>query len=309
MWRRAPRLPRLLAVVFVLLAAKAFAIEYFGYAHTEGVALEVQAWTNVGHFLVEDPRVDYTGQLNHWRVVYGMKAVVELSHVFVLGRTGTLLPDWYDRWQTFVEANRSRLTPDFVAAFLVMDEPLLRGMTVSEVETLVSVVKETFPNLPTALVENANLVAQLPDPLPPELDWIGIDSYGVRDPADDPGYLAQFAELRRRLLPSQRLVVVGDGWFGPAQIAAGLSPCDMAGVAWSYFRLAERSDAVALVFFLWRTDMVRDEVPGAIGSDQFDRCDFCARRPIDTQRAIGALITGKRPTLLGCARRHLNERP
>jgi hypothetical protein len=302
-------LTKLLAVAFASVALEASAIDYFGYAHTEGLGGQVAAWSNVGHFLVEEPGFDYRGQINHWRVVYGMKSIVELTHVFVSGHSGELLADWEARWEQFVEVNSSRLTPDFVGAFLVMDEPLLRGMTVSEVETLVSVVKETFPNVPTALVENPNVVAQLPDPLPPDLDWIGIDSYGVRDPADDPGYLSQLTELRRKMLPSQRLVVVGDGWFGPVQIAAGLTPCDMAEVAWSYFQLAERSDAVALVFFLWRTDMVRDEAPDAVGSDQFDRCDFCARRPIDTQRAIGALITGKRPMLLGCARRHLNERP
>jgi hypothetical protein len=299
-------LTKMFAVACTLIALEATAIDYFGYAHTEGVGREVAAWTNVGHFLVEDPTFDYTGQINHWKVVYDMRAIVELSHVFVPGRTGSLYPDWQDRWHTFVEVNGSRLTPDFVAAFLVMDEPLLRGMAVSEIATLVSVVKQTFPNIPTALVENTNLIAQLPDPLPPELDWIGMDSYGVWDPAGDPGYLLRLSELRRRMLPSQRLVVVGDGWFGPVQIAAGLTPCDMAEVAWSYFRLAEGSDAVALVFFLWKTDVIREEVEGALGSDKFDSCEFCARRPINTQRMIGALVTGKEPLFPGCARRHLS---
>jgi hypothetical protein len=79
----------------------------------------------------------------------------------------------------------------------------------------------------------------------------------------------------------------------------------MADVAWSYFELALQRNAVALIFFLWRSDIIREEVDGAIGSDAFDRCDFCARRPINTQRIIGTLVTTKQPVFPACARRHL----
>ena len=299
-------LTKMFAVASTLVALEAAAIDYFGYAHTEGVGREVAAWTNAGHFLVEDPTFDYTGQINHWKVVYSMKAIVELSHVFVPGRTGNLYPDWQERWNSFVEVNGSRLTPDFVAAFLVMDEPLLRGLSWTQTAELVSTVKRTLPDIATSIVENAELVEQLPFPLPPELDWVGLDAYGIRNPAQDPRYLAQLDSLQSRMLTAQRVVVVGDGWFGPLHSAAGLGPCDMADVAWSYFELAVQRDAVALIFFLWRSDVIRDEVDGAVGSDEFDRCDFCARRPINTQRIIGALVTGKQPVFPACARRHLD---
>lgn len=296
----------LLVVVFASVALEAAAIDYFGYARTEGVGREVAAWTNVGHFLVEDPIFDYTGQINHWKVVYDMKSIVELSHVFVPGRTGSLYPDWQERWHTFVEVNGRRLTPDFVAAFLVMDEPLLRGLSWAQTAELVATVKGTLPDLATAVVENGELVEQLPSPLPPELDWVGLDAYGIRNPAQDARYLSQLDSLRRRMLPAQRLVVVGDGWFGPVHLATGLEPCDMADVAWGYFELAVERDAVALIFFLWKSDVIREEVDGAVGSDEFDRCDFCARRPINTQRIIGALVTAKQPVFPACARRHLD---
>jgi hypothetical protein len=299
-------LTKVLAVAFALVALKATAIDYFGYAHTEGVGREVAAWTNVGHFLVEDPTFDYTGQINHWRVVYGMKSIVELSHVFVPGRTGSLYPDWQERWHTFVQVNGSRLTPDFVAAFLVMDEPLLRGLSWAQTAALVATVKGTLPDVATAVVENGELVEQLPSPLPPELDWVGFDAYGIKNPALDPWYLSRLDSLRAKMRPAQRLFVVGDGWFGPSHLAAGLEPCDMADVAWSYFQLAVEQDAVALIFFLWKSDVIREEVSDAIGSDEFDRCAFCARRPINTQRSIGALVTGKHPAFSACARRYLN---
>jgi len=296
----------LFAVLCVSMAFEAAAIDYFGYAHTEGVGAQVAPWSNVGHFLVEDPTFDYTGQINHWKVVYGMKSIVELTHVFMPGRTGSLYPDWQDRWQSFVAVNQRRLKPEFVAAFLVVDEPLLRGLTWAQTDELVRTVKASFPDVPTAIVENAGRVGDLP-PLPPELDWVGLDAYGVADPSADPWYLSRVDSLRTRMLPAQRLVVVGDGWFGPPQLAAGLRPCDMAEVAWSYFRLAVEQDAVALVFFLWKSDVIREEVPDAVGSDQFDRCSFCARRPIDVHRVIGALVTGKAPTFPPCARRHISE--
>jgi hypothetical protein len=305
-FKAAARLTSALAMAFSLVALEATAIDYFGYAHTEGVAREVAAWTNVGHFLVEDPTFDYTGQINHWKVVYGMKAIVELSHVFVPGRTGSLYPDWEARWYAFVEVNGSRLTPDFVAAFLVMDEPLLRGLSWAQTAALVATVKRTLPDVATAIVENGGLVEQLPSPLPPELDWVGFDAYGTKNPAQDPQYLEQLDSLQSRMLPAQRVVVVGDGWFGPSHLGAGLEPCDMADVAWSYFQLAVEQDAVALIFFLWRSDIIREEVDAAVGSDEFDRCDFCARRPINTQRMIGALVTTKQPAFPACARRHLD---
>ena len=186
-----------------------------GYAHTEGVGREVAACDqNAGHFLVEDPTFDYTGQINHWKVVYSLKAIVELSHVFVPGRTGNLYPDWQERWHSFVEVNGSRLTPDFVAAFLVMDEPLLRGLSWAQTAELAPTVKRTLPDIATSIVENAELVEQLPSSLPPELDWVGLDSYGIRNPAQDPRYLAQLDSLQSRMLPAQRVVVVGDGCSG-----------------------------------------------------------------------------------------------
>ena len=299
-------LTKMFAVASTLVALEATAIDYFGYAHTEGVGREVAGWTNAGHFLVEDPTFDYTGQINHWKVVYNMKTIVELSHVFVPGRTGSLYPDWQERWHSFVVVNGSRLNPNFVAAFLVMDEPLLRGLSWAQTAELVSTVKGTLPDIATSIVENAELVEQLPSPLPPDLDWVGLDSYGIRDPAHDPRYLAQLDSLQSRMLPAQRVVVVGDGWFGPLHLAAGLEPCDMADVAWSYFELAVQREAVALIFFLWRSDIVREGVDGAIGSDAFDRCEFCARRPINTQRMIGALVTAKQPVFPACARRHLD---
>jgi hypothetical protein len=296
----------LLVVAFALVALEATAIDYFGYAHTEGVGREVAGWTNVGHFLVEDPTFDYTGQINHWKVVYGMKSIVELSHVFVPGRTGNLYPDWQERWRAFVEVNGSRLTPDFVAACLVMDEPLLRGLSWAQTAHIVATVKSSLPDVATAVVENGELVEQLPSPLPPELDWVGFDAYGIKNPAHDPRYLSHLDSLQSKMLPAQRLVVIGDGWFGPVHLAAGVEPCDMADVAWGYFELAVERDAVALIFFLWKTDVIREEVAGALGSDEFDRCEFCARRPINTQRIIGALVTAKQPMFPACARRHLN---
>ena len=112
------RLVTFLIVALGSVPYTAVAINYFGYARTEGVGSEVAAWSNIGHFLVEDPTFDYTGQINHWRVVYGLKSIVELTHVFVSGRTGNLWPDWQARWQAFVGVNRNRLTPEFIAAFL-----------------------------------------------------------------------------------------------------------------------------------------------------------------------------------------------
>ncbi len=300
-------LSRFLAAAFASLALQASAIDYFGYAHTEGVGGEVAPWTNVGHFLVEDPAFDYSGQINHWKVVYGMKSVIELTHVFVPGRTGDLLPDWRARLATFVATNRRCLTPEFVAALLVMDEPLLRGMRADDVAALAAAVKEVLPGIPTALVESAGLTGELPDPIAPVFDWVGMDAYGVREPAEDSWYLARLDDLQRRMRPPQALVIVGDGWYGPVQREAGLTPCEMADVAWSYYRLAVERGAVALIFFAWKSDAIQGEVAVAVGSDRFDDCSFCSRRAINTQRVIGALVTGKTPRLGPCARRHLRQ--
>lgn len=123
------KLTRVLAVVLASLAFEATTIDSFGCARTQGVGGEVAARTNVGHFLVKDPTVDDTGQINHRKVAYGMKSIVELTHVFGPGHTADLRADGRERLSTFVALNRSRLTRDFVESVLVLDEPLLRGMT------------------------------------------------------------------------------------------------------------------------------------------------------------------------------------
>ena len=124
----------------------------------------------------------------------GIKATIDLGLVLWCGAPTyrNLCPDWAARWETWKTNNASILTSDKVLAFAILDEPFNRKANMPQYEAAAAKVKTDFPWAKTWMVEAACVVygdncgyfpgggayAAYTGTLP-NIDWIGIDSYGI----------------------------------------------------------------------------------------------------------------------------------
>jgi hypothetical protein len=214
----------------------------------------------------------------------GVRAMIELTHVlFCSAQTGAyaLCPDADVRWSGFLAENSGVLDAAHVACFYVMNEPALNWVPFADLAAAARLVKTSFPGIPTAVVEASVSVDRLW--LPAEIDWVGIDEYGLADPGADSRYLEPLAVLKSRMQPGQRVIYVLDGWWTAAiHGAAGLVPAAMAGVARRWYALAASDpDAILLAVYTWPSG------EGVLGSADLPDSARAA------QIAIGDAITGK----------------
>src|SRR3990170_4662669 len=79
-----------------------------------------------------------------------------------------------------------RLTLFPISTFYVMHEPAWNGVTYSEYNTICSMVKSDFPNIPIFLTEAWTMLDSLQ--IPSSVDWVSFDRYGIFKPSSDPTY-------------------------------------------------------------------------------------------------------------------------
>lgn len=108
-----------------------------------------------------------------------------------------------------------------VAALYPMDEPYVSltdatsiAQRKSDVETAISVMKQSMPSTPVAVIFDASTVANPSEyPIPAGYDWIGFDCY--QNWYDCPvgggeSIPLMMSSLRARLTPTQKLIVIPD---------------------------------------------------------------------------------------------------
>lgn len=197
----------------------------------------------------------------------GVKANVDLSQVlFCLtapsGGHWTLRSDYASAWQSFRTANAAVLDANHVASFYIMDEPTLNGVTFSELSTATSAVKAAYPTIAASMVEAYISVGSLI--VPSNMDWVGIDQYGIGDPATDVVYQQQLGILKSKLSASQKVIYVMDAFFDPCihgtscgaacggGCGAGWTQSQMSCLATRWYNLALADpNAVLLGAFIW----------------------------------------------------------
>jgi len=122
-----------------------------------------------------------------------VKAFIDLGGVFWIRDFDSADPnayklrdDAYERWFRFINTQGSYFYPtqigQYVFAFNIANEPTWHGISMSDVQWAANLVKSSFPNISTAVVEAGNMVADqgyLNRPLADFVDWWGIDIYGI----------------------------------------------------------------------------------------------------------------------------------
>lgn len=236
---------------------------------------EVEGFTNVATACAPDPALAglVAEQLDRYRG-RGLRALLNLEGLFFEpDPSGALAPyggprlvlreDHRQRWDALVAGADLRAREATLAAAFVADEPTWRGVEPEALRTAYAAVAATLPGTPLLLVEAYPVLEQLV--VPEAVDWVAFDRYGVLDPARDPAYLSDLATLKgRRSRPGQRLLLIMEAQWLPVYAEYGVEPGAMAGVAESYYRLAQRDTTViGLVGYLWAGG---PDGPGQLGA-------------------------------------------
>ena len=273
-------------------------LQYFGYvggANTDLALNQTFGYTNVAHLSTtvnpSDPnlaaRVNALAQK-------GSKAVIDLGLLLWCDRPGetnkwrTLCVDWLSRWNQWKSANAGVLTPDKVLAFGIRDEPFNYDVSMTQYEQAAAQVKADFPWVKTYLVEAACVIVynncgifpgsgafnRYQGTLP-NIDWIGVDSYGIR-PATDTTFKNAVSRMKSRF-PTKQWLYVMDGWWSTDHQTKFGSYAGMGAVAREWYNVAR--DDFSAVFV------------GVFGWDTYSKDYPCSA--LLEHVAIGREITGK----------------
>jgi hypothetical protein len=272
-------------------------LQYFGYNHgalTDADLTQTTSYTNV-----EAVHADCIGatayqcgscgsppsvvnELNSI-TAKGDKAVLGLSEVlFCFDTTANrwkLRPDYTTNWTSFQTTNTSVLDATHLASLYIMDEPTHNGVTFSELNTATSLVKGSYPSIPTSMVEASVSVGSLI--VPSSMDWVGFDQYAVGDPATDNAYQSNLLNLKSKLSASQKVIYVMDAYLDPGD-HPGWTQSNLSCVASRWYSQAYADPAaVLLAAFLWDS-----------GGSQVGSVDL-PQSVRDLQAVAGGAVTGK----------------
>ena len=262
-----------------------------GSARTSYVT-EVAPFSNAGHMCASGPADVIVDRLKVMSD-HEMKAVLSVQEVLFLrtqaGLPGhqkyDLHPEFRERWQTFVAANDLAANHSSILAFYVFDEPVWNDVSYAELKTAADLVKESFPSIPTLIMEAYPTIDDLI--VPESIDWIALVRFGILDPNSDEQYRAELRTLKaKRTGPDQKIVIVMDGWWrADLHGARGIREADMAAVARNYYQLAESDpDVVGIAVHAW---------PGLLTDGRERGSRNLPQRVVEQQAQIGRIITRK----------------
>ncbi len=177
--------------------------------------------------------------------------------------------DYKSRWQAFVDLNNLTQYVQGIATFFLVDEPYWNNLTYDELQTASSFIKQSFPSVPVSMAEAFTVLDSMNGSslrVPPTIDWVGFDKYGVVHPATDTAIRANLNTLKAALTsPNQRIIFIGDTWWAAGlHDQSGLSPADMANVFKEQVELVNSEPlVVAMINFSWDAPW---DYPNALGA-------------------------------------------
>lgn len=254
---------------------------------------EVYSFNNLADMLVISPTDNINERVELFKE-FEMKAVLHLHELFfeledTNGPSGAnygLRKDYNARWNAFASINRSVLTASRIGSFYVGEEPTWNGISFEELNTVINLLYEEFPSIPTMVIEAAPALNDLQ--IPENTDWIGFDRYFIKDPNTNPNFQEKWQLLKsKRSDPSQKIMVIMDSHYIPSVHGSlgNISLQEMGEVADNYYGLAKQDeDVIGILGYFWPNGFDAPESIGARGMPQNVQ---------DEYKRIGKEITGK----------------
>ncbi|HEY0765824.1 MAG TPA: hypothetical protein VGD61_25820 [Pyrinomonadaceae bacterium] len=230
----------------------------------------------------------------------GMRVVVDLGKVFWCPDTANPFGSWHlcgysevdfmTRWNNWTAMNASVLNSDYVLAFSVITEPSLRGISSLEVEYVINLVKQRYPQIPTMVAESYISVDQPSFQVPRNSDWVGVAAYYIH-PNLDYAFKESVRLLKLKKQSWQRLVYTLDGFHGFPHDQAGILLNDMDTIAQEWYTYVSNDpEAILVGVFSWL------DVPDVSGTGSKN----LPQHVLDKHVAIGsAIFAGRTPGYQG----------
>jgi hypothetical protein len=188
-----------------------------------------------------------------------VKPILSTSSIFIYlantnGPSGSnydLYPNYLARWNTFKTTNAAVLNSGQIEVFYVCDEPRWNGVTSGELDTICSLMKSDFPNIPLMFVEAYTEADSIH--IPTTVDWVGFDHYGIYDVSTDSSYLSWLHAIEgRRSTPNQKIWLVFDDEWNSGFWPGGWQPDTMDHVIQHYYDLAiADTNVIGMAGFTW----------------------------------------------------------
>lgn len=259
-------------------------IEYFGFTIIDtfwddptdaeiktNYADEIHSFSNIADILVVNSN-DNIIQRAQTFADFELKAILHLNELFFelvdnnspSGSNYDLRSDYQERWNEFKTINQSILTPHYIGAFYIGEEPTWNGITFSELNTVAQLFQAEFPNIPTMIIEAYPSLNDLQ--VPETVDWIGFDRYFVKDPNTNSDFQQDWEILKTKISnQDQKIMIILDshyiGWAHGEFGNIDLTQMDQ--VAKNYYQLAKNNEKViGILGYFWPNGF---DIPESIG--------------------------------------------
>jgi hypothetical protein len=161
--------------------------------------------------------------------------------------------DFQAKFDNWLALNAAYVNPDYVAVLVMNTEVNNRCITAYSLDLVTQYVNAKLPNLPTVAGYGRSAgAAPLPDTVPSSLAGVAFFKYRTFDPRTDAAYQADFNELKSKLTPAQRIILVPDGFYDSGHAALGWPKWYLGYLSLNYMSLALNDPkVVGIVVFLW----------------------------------------------------------
>lgn len=226
---------------------------------TTNYITEVDTFSNLAHMCVYDHTENMVARINLMNA-HCVNPFLHIQSIFfefvdTLAPSGwnyDLHADFTARWTSFMTTNAAALSPEKIGCFYIADEPYWNGISLSDMDTVCTLLKNAFPTIPLMIVEAYNTVNSME--VPQAMDWIGFDRYGTFDPQLEPEFIENLDTVKSRLSsPNQKIVlIIDDQWFPEYLTYLGWSQDTMADVVQNYYNLAAADTSIIGLFgYIW----------------------------------------------------------
>jgi hypothetical protein len=204
--------------------------------------------------------------------------------------------NYVNRWNEWVAMNGAVLNDNYVLAFSVITESVIRQIPILDVERAITLVKQTYPQIPALQAEGVQDVRQPSFQVARNADWVALASYYIHPNLNDPNSNTNLLKdcvtiLKSKKQPWQRTGYTLDGFYALNHYWAGISFDNMDSIAQEWYTFASRDpEAILIGIFSW----YQAPDTGGYGSKDFPQ------HILDKHAAIGsAIFAGRFPNYQG----------
>jgi hypothetical protein len=218
---------------------------------------EVRGYTNIAQLCVFRGNYNISIRLKYFKQ-NSIKAILSIESILFdhipaatgSGRIYKLRPDWKSQWINFATINKDTLTTDYVAALYIVDEPFWNSLPYNDLAMITRFLKIKHPMIPLFFIEAYPALSVLK--IPPEIDWIGFDHYGVFAPQSDLVYKKELRTLKQKMYAHQKIVLVMESQWLKEYDQIPADPSLMATVARNYFKLSKSDlSIIGMIGYPW----------------------------------------------------------